>query len=77
MGRKKSNGNATLLADAGDHLRDVDEGALGAAERHGQRGVGLVQGGQGGLARLLADGGELLEDERLEGVLLRVPGLRP
>ena len=42
-----------LLADARDHLRDVDKGALGAAQRHGERSVRLVQRGQRTFARLV------------------------
>ena len=45
-----------LLADAGDHLGDVDEGPLGSGEGHDEGGVGLVQGRLGSLARRLTDG---------------------
>jgi hypothetical protein len=41
-----------------------------ATESHDKRSVGLVEGGERGLARLVPDGGQLVQDVRLQGLLL-------
>lgn len=46
---------AHLLADAGDHLGDVDGGALGAALAHDERRVVAGQAGHALVARRRAD----------------------
>eukprot|EP00964_Phaeocystis_antarctica_P063854 scaffold38351_cov63-Phaeocystis_antarctica.AAC.18 len=58
-----------LLTDAGDHLRDVDEGTLGAARGHGEGRVEEVELRLADLARLRPNVGELAVDERLERLL--------
>ena len=64
-----------LLAHAGNHLRDVDEGALGAAESHDERAVGVVQLLLADIASRLPDNRELLEDDCLECLLHRAAWL--
>ena len=61
-----------------DLCRAVRENILtfGAAESHDQGRIGLVEGGEGGLARLVSDGGELVEDVGLQRLLLRATGLQ-
>ena len=48
-----------LLADAGDHLRDVDLGALGAALGHDERAVVLVQLTKADLTGVVANARQL------------------
>ncbi len=40
-----------------------------ATESHDERSVGLVEGGERGLARLVPDSGQLVQDVRLKGLL--------
>lgn len=47
-----------LLADAGNHLRDVDGGALGTALAHDQRRVVRRQADHAPVTRLRADIGQ-------------------
>ncbi len=46
-----------------------------AAEGHDEGRVGLVEGGKRRLASLVPDGGQLVKDVRLQGLLLRAAGL--
>jgi hypothetical protein len=41
-----------------------------ATESHDKRSVGLVEGGERGLARLVPNGGQLVQDICLQGLLL-------
>jgi hypothetical protein len=59
----------SLLPHAGDHLRDVNEGAFGPRQRHGERTVRGVQLRQTRLTCVLADNRQLLEDDGFEGLL--------
>jgi hypothetical protein len=83
----EAEGNAAaldvLLADAGNHLGDVDEGALGAARDHGLDVVAVLQGVgdalPGHVARLVQNLVDLgLEDlpDALARLRLQLPRLR-
>ena len=64
-----------LLADARDHLTDVDVGALGAADGHDERRIVSVQVLEAGVARLVADHGQLLQNDGLQGLRRIAAGL--
>jgi len=64
-----------LLADARDHLTDVDVGALGAADGHDERRVVSVQVLEAGVARLVADHGQLLQNDGLQRLRRIAAGL--
>ena len=58
-----------LLADAGDHLADVDGGALGAAAGHDEGAVVVVELVEAHLALVVAHLGELACDLVLQGLV--------
>ncbi len=55
---------ALSLMDVKDHL------TFRATESHDERSVGLVEGGERCLARLVPDSGQLVQDICLQGLLL-------
>lgn len=65
-----------LLADAGDHLADVDGGALGAAAGHDEGTVVVVELVEAHLALIVAHLGELACDLVLQGLVQAEAGAR-